>query len=65
MYRILCQVSGGVTDYRSAYLKERGVEVTFNTKAQAQIKADQLTESVNSNPNLIGLHFSYTLEKVD
>ncbi|KKN19290.1 hypothetical protein LCGC14_0947190 [marine sediment metagenome] len=62
MYRILCQVSGGVTGYNSAYLKERDVEVTFNTKAQAQTKANQLTESANSNP--LGLHFIYTPEKV-
>lgn len=61
MYKILCEVSGGVMGYRRAYLKDRGVEMMFNTRAQAQKYADKHNERANENPHRTA-DFRYTVE---
>ena len=43
MYKTLCQVSGGVTGTRCAFLKDaNGKERWFATKEEAQTEADRL-----------------------
>lgn len=61
MHRILCEVSGGITGHRVAYLKQRGVEVKFPTAAQAQTMANQLNEQANSHPYRTAT-YRYTVE---
>lgn len=61
MYKILCEVSGGVTGNRTTYLKDRGVEMKFSTRGQAQEHADRLMEARNGNPYRVA-NFRYTVE---
>ena len=53
MYKIFCEVHGGERDYRSGYLKSNGKVAVFNTRKEAQVKADRLNGSHNSNPQRI------------
>ena len=48
MYKIFCEVHGGERDYRSGYLKSDGKVAVFNTRKEAQVKADRLNASHNS-----------------
>jgi hypothetical protein len=61
MYKIFCEVHGGERDYRSGYLKSNGKVAVFNTRKEAQVKADRLNGSHNSNPQRIA-QFSYTVD---
>ncbi len=61
-YVIHCEVSGGVTGYRQAYLKNDGVLVTFTDEAAAQAHADQLTATANDNKYRTA-DFRYTAEE--
>jgi hypothetical protein len=47
---ILCEVSGGVTGYRSAYLKRDGKIVEFECRDEAEQEARRLNEKTNGNP---------------
>lgn len=60
-YRILCEVSGGVTGYRAAYLKDQGVEQVFDALEQAEAVAGNLNATKNSNPYRTA-DFRYTVE---
>lgn len=60
MFRILCEVSGGVTGYRSATLKHNGVEMTFDTREDAQAECDRLMDRTNGNPHRTA-DFRYTV----
>jgi len=42
-YGIWCQVSGGVTGHRQAWLKANGKVQTFATLAEAEAEAERLT----------------------
>jgi hypothetical protein len=44
MYGIWCQVSGGITGYRAAWLKSKGEQRTFQTLQEAELYAKRLTE---------------------
>jgi hypothetical protein len=61
MYRILCEVSGGMTGYRSAYLKKDGQQVEFTTEAEAEAEAARLNKQMNGNPHRTA-DFRYTVE---
>lgn len=61
MFRILCEVSGGMTGYRSGYLKNNGREVEFETEAEAAAEAARLNEQMNGNPHRTA-NFRYTVE---
>jgi len=63
MFRILCEVSGGVTGYRCAYLKKDGREIKFKTQAEAEAEAARLNERTNLNPYSTA-DFRYTIERV-
>jgi hypothetical protein len=45
-WRILCEVSGGITGYNQAYLKADGEECEF-TEDEARIRANELTATMN------------------
>ena len=63
MYKILCEVSGGITGHRTAYLKKRGAEVSFATEAQAQEQANELAKFANDNRYKTA-NYRYTVEKM-
>ena len=50
VYGIMCNVSGGVTGTRSAWLKSNGQVVTFITLDDANARARELEHKLNSNP---------------
>lgn len=58
-WRILCEVSGGITGYNQAYLKANGEECVFN-KNEAITRAGELTATMNK-PNGRA-KFTYTPE---
>jgi hypothetical protein len=58
MFKILCQVSGGVTGTREAWLKRDGVEIVFATADEAEAEANRLREHMNANRS--GASFHYT-----
>jgi len=47
MFRIKCRVSGGVTGTRESYMKENGVVMYFDDKAEAQVIADHNNQERN------------------
>jgi hypothetical protein len=61
-YRILCEVSGGVTGYRNAYLKNGGVEVIFPDKETAETEAARLMKKTNGPYRTAD--FRYTAEPI-
>lgn len=59
MYRIMCQVSGGVTGFRQGLLKGHdGHPVSFETKSEAQAEVDRITEGINKT-RAYGPDFKY------
>lgn len=46
-YRIFCEVSGGVTGSRCAFLKHEGREAIFDDKDSAELEAARLTKRAN------------------
>lgn len=46
-FRVLCEVSGGVTGYRVAYLKNAGEEIIFPNRETAEAEAARLTTQAN------------------
>ena len=60
MYKIRCQVQGGITGYRTALLKKNGEIAEFETREEAQAEADRLTEKMLNNHTA---SFSYTVEE--
>ena len=59
-WKIYCEVSGGVTGYRAAWLKKDGKEQVFFVKAEAIVEAQRLNEKLNSNPFRTA-EFKYTV----
>lgn len=49
-YGVWCEVSGGVTGYRSAWLKGKGGAVWRGTESEANRKASSLERESNGNP---------------
>ena len=41
-FGVWCQVSGGVTGHRQAWLKSNGVRVEFATQEEAEVEAERL-----------------------
>ena len=61
MYKIFCEVHGGVTGYRAGYMKSDGKLVSFKTRKEAQAKADSLNLLRNSNPHRV-VQCSYAVD---
>ncbi len=59
-WRVLCEVSGGITGFNTAYLKVNG-KVQWFTKDEAQIRANELTATMNK-PD-VAATFRYTAEQ--
>ena len=59
-FKIFCQVSGGPTGYRCAYLKKNGRQIVFDTQDAAEIEANKLTAAMNT-PYAVAT-FRYTVE---
>ena len=47
MFKIYCEVWGGVTGYRTGHLTENGQEREFDTRAEAE----ELAEDLNAKSN--------------
>ena len=59
MFKIRCEVSGGVTGYRCGFMKdEHGKVQTFATAAEAEVVAAQAREAVKGNTRAT---FNYTV----
>ena len=58
-YRILCEVSGGVSGYHSGYLKKNGEVMIFPSQQAADDEADALDIIMNGRS---GATFRYTPE---
>ena len=58
-HRILCEVSGGVSGYRSGYLKKNGEVMIFPSEQAADEEADALDIIMNGRS---GATFRYTPE---
>jgi hypothetical protein len=61
-FQIWCEVSGGVTGHRQAWLKADGKIQQFDTEAEAQAEADRLQQATNGNPHRKA-NFSYTVRR--
>ena len=61
-HKIWCEISGGITGYRAAYLKDRNVVITFQTREQAQKHADHLT-MVSNRAIHSTADYKYTVEE--
>jgi hypothetical protein len=59
-FRIFCEVSGGVTGYRCAYLKRKGIEEIYDDQLDAENDAAALSLK-NNGPNARAT-FRYTVE---
>lgn len=60
-FRILCEVSGGVTGYRCSYLKRRGKVQVYDDQLTAELDASALNEKMNADGNVA--IFKYTAER--
>ena len=60
-YRIWCQVSGGITGSREAYLKENNEIFETDNKVEAMLKASALQTTVR----MTDASFNYTVEERD
>lgn len=47
MYKIWCEVSGGITGYRTGFLKRAGKIHTFDNRDEAQQEVDRLTDKAS------------------
>jgi hypothetical protein len=56
---VWCEVSGGVTGRREAWLKHEGRVASFATQEEAAAKAAHFMRSMNGRPNA-GASFRYT-----
>lgn len=64
MFRIRCDVSGGVTGHRAAWLKNKDNTIAeFDTREDAQAEADKYNCERNANPYRTA-SFSYTVEEM-
>lgn len=62
-FRILCEVSGGVTGYRTAYLKENGGKIViFESQEKADIHRDQLASNAKAKAQYATATYRYTVE---
>ena len=59
-YRILCEVSGGVTGYNASYLKIGGKPITFDDKGHAEEVA--LSHQAKANGPYATASFKYSVE---
>lgn len=58
-YGVFCQVSGGVTGYRAAWLKSNGKMQVFASRELAEIEAKRLTEKrMNNTYRTADYHYS-------
>jgi hypothetical protein len=62
MFRIWCEVWGGVTGHRTAWLKDDIGIATFATREEAEAEAARLNASGNNNPHRKA-NFSYTVDR--
>ena len=61
-FRIMCEVSGGVTGYRSGYFKENGEIVIFPSLEMADIYRDQLASNAKATEHYAKATYRYTVE---
>ena len=59
-FKIWCDVWGGVTGSRAAWLKSNGEEIVFTDRSNAEATARRLTDSRMGSPNRVA-NFSYTV----
>ena len=58
MFNVMCEVSGGITGYRSSLLRNDDGVVVFETRQEAEDKAKELRRSMNTS--YTGPRFNYT-----
>jgi len=63
MFGIWCEVSGGVTGYRCAWMKNNGVLGKFATRDEAEKEAHARNEKANGNPYRTA-DFRYTVREL-
>jgi hypothetical protein len=61
-FRILCEVSGGVTGHREGYFKENGKVVLFTNEEKAKVYADKLAINANTTAAFTVANYRYTVE---
>ena len=63
-FRILCEVSGGVTGNRSGYFKQKGVVVICHSRAEAKAWVEQLRSKAQSGADYGNTaNYCYTVER--
>jgi hypothetical protein len=62
-YQIRCEVSGGMTGYRTSMLKENDAVWETENEEEAKAKAKGLNKKMNSNP-YSSASFNYTVEEL-
>lgn len=60
MFRIWCEVWGGVTGSRAAWLKQNGEIADFATREAAEAEAARLNDRTKDNPRA---SFSYSVRE--
>jgi hypothetical protein len=63
MFRIWCEVSGGVTGTREAWLKSAGNIYETRNREEAESEAKRLRDSIGSNPYRTA-SFRYSVREV-
>jgi hypothetical protein len=62
MFRIWCEVCGGVTGSRAAWLKHNGKIAEFATREEAEAEAAYYNKTANGNPYFASTaSFRYTV----
>jgi len=62
-FGVWCEVSGGVTGSRCAWLKRNGVRAEFDAQAEAEAEAARLMSRNGSNPYRTA-DFRYTAREI-
>jgi hypothetical protein len=62
-FGVWCEVYGGVTGHRQAWLKENGAVVMFDTHEEAAERAKKLSDDKNGNPYRTA-NFEYSAREI-
>lgn len=62
IFKIWCEISGGVTGHRADWLKSNGEVITFRDRGNAELVAQRLRDSRNGP--FRRADFSYTVKEL-
>jgi hypothetical protein len=63
-YGIWCEVWGGATGHRQAWMKNKGRRMEFNSRLAAEAEATMVRKNVAENPHRTA-NFRYTVKEIN